>query len=196
MLIYENQPDDFEGLRSIVESELEKTDISDGKYEYDWNEVKVRDNNGEIVDITDHFRQKKKIPIITILLVAINIIVFIIAQIFGNTEDVDYMIKIGASNYEDVLMNGQFYRLFTSMFLHFGAEHLLNNMFMLAVLEMNWKLKLEKTFCRNLLSKWTLCKYSICCVSLLYSGLCGKRRSFRSNIWYIWSVYCVHDYES
>ena len=44
LIIYENQPDDFEGLRSIVESELEKTDISDGKYEYDWNEVKVRDN--------------------------------------------------------------------------------------------------------------------------------------------------------
>lgn len=144
MLIYENQPDDFEGLRSIVESELEKTDISDGKYEYDWDEVKVRDNNGEIVDITDHFRQKKKIPIITILLVAINIIVFIIAQIFGNTEDVDYMIKIGASNYEDVLMNGQFYRLFTSMFLHFGAEHLLNNMFMLAVLGNELETKLEK----------------------------------------------------
>lgn len=144
LLIYENQPDDFEGLRSIVESELEKTDISDGKYEYDWNEVKVRDNNGEIVDITDHFRQKKKIPIITILLVAINIIVFIIAQIFGNTEDVDYMIKIGASNYEDVLMNGQFYRLFTSMFLHFGAEHLLNNMFMLAVLGNELETKIGK----------------------------------------------------
>ena len=134
LLIYENQPDDFEGLRSIVESELDKSNLSDIRNKYDWEEVKVRDDDGNIIDITDRVNKKKKMPIITIALVAINILVFIIAQIFGSTEDVDYMIKIGASNYEDVLMNGQFYRLFTCMFLHFGPEHLINNMFMLAVL--------------------------------------------------------------
>ena len=37
-----------------------------------------------------------------------------------------------------------FYRLFTSMFLHFGAEHLLNNMFMLAVLGNELETKIGK----------------------------------------------------
>ena len=40
-----------------------------------------------------------------------------------------------------ILENGEYYRLFTSMFLHFGYDHLFNNMVVLVA--MGWNLELE-----------------------------------------------------
>lgn len=44
------------------------------------------------------------------------------------------MVAHGAMDWTDVVEKGQYYRLFTSMFLHFGAEHLLQNMLILLVI--------------------------------------------------------------
>ena len=44
------------------------------------------------------------------------------------------MIECGAAYPPLILENGEIYRLFTCMFLHFGIEHLLNNMLVLFVL--------------------------------------------------------------
>lgn len=40
----------------------------------------------------------------------------------------------GAIDWMDVVEKHQYYRLFTSMFLHFGADHLLQNMLILLVI--------------------------------------------------------------
>ena len=58
-----------------------------------------------------------------------------------------------------MLEDGEYYRLFTSMFLHFGFEHLMNNMFILGVI--GWNLELE-------IGKW---KYL---AVYLLSGLMGN----------------------
>ncbi|MBR1572167.1 MAG: rhomboid family intramembrane serine protease [Lachnospiraceae bacterium] len=79
------------------------------------------------------FTYFKRIPI-TISLVLINIVIFIILEIVGDTQDGLFMLQHGAMNPTEVLYNHQWYRLFSSMFLHFGGVHLLNNMFLLAVL--------------------------------------------------------------
>lgn len=78
--------------------------------------------------------QKKALPYMTILLVLVNVIVFMIMESAGSTEDVDFMYKWGAMDNYNLFGDGNWYRMFTSMFLHFGINHLLNNMVVLLVL--------------------------------------------------------------
>ncbi|MEE1217219.1 MAG: rhomboid family intramembrane serine protease [Agathobacter sp.] len=70
-------------------------------------------------------------PYITMAVIAVNIIVFAVMSIFGNTLDAQYMAGHGAMYPPYVAENGQYWRLFTSMFMHFGLMHILNNMVML-----------------------------------------------------------------
>ncbi|MGN1139607.1 MAG: rhomboid family intramembrane serine protease [Oliverpabstia sp.] len=68
-----------------------------------------------------------------LLIVGVNILIFVLTEIIGDTEDVTFMLKCGAA-YTPWILDGQWYRLFTSMFLHFGVSHLLNNMVLLLFL--------------------------------------------------------------
>lgn len=71
----------------------------------------------------------KKAPL-TWLLIALNVIVFAVVEITGGSNDTDHMIRCGAA-YVPLIEEGEVYRLFTCMFLHFGMDHLGNNMLML-----------------------------------------------------------------
>lgn len=64
-------------------------------------------------------------------IVIINIIVFLVLEIMGDTESGIFMYDHGAMFPDAVLLNGEWYRLFTCMFIHFGIEHLGNNMLIL-----------------------------------------------------------------
>lgn len=70
-------------------------------------------------------------PMLTIFIVGINAVVFFVLSMSGMTEDGAFMLEHGAMYVPYVLENGEYYRLFTSMFLHFGFTHLMNNMVML-----------------------------------------------------------------
>ena len=72
-------------------------------------------------------------PVNTILVLA-NVVVFMILSFLGNTTDAEFMAAHGAIDWMDVVEKHQYYRLFTSMFLHFGADHLLQNMLILLVI--------------------------------------------------------------
>lgn len=67
------------------------------------------------------------------LLIILNVLVFVILTIMGDTEDAGFMAEHGALTYFDVIAQGKFYLLVTSMFLHFGILHLVENMIMLTV---------------------------------------------------------------
>ncbi|OYP44468.1 rhomboid family intramembrane serine protease [Lachnotalea glycerini] len=69
--------------------------------------------------------------IITNTFILINIIVFMVLEIRGSTLDTEYMLNNGAAVSLLIVDYGQYYRLFTSMFLHFGVEHIFNNMLVL-----------------------------------------------------------------
>ncbi len=71
---------------------------------------------------------------LTLLLVAINVIVFFVLSFGGMTENAYYMLENGAMYVPYIIENGEYYRFFTSMFLHFGFSHLLNNMVTLIVM--------------------------------------------------------------
>lgn len=85
-------------------------------------------------------RQKPE-AICTVALIVINIVVFFILTMFGDTEDAVFMLQHGAM-YEPYIIEGhEYYRIFTCLFLHFGITHLLNNMVVLGAL--GWNLELE-----------------------------------------------------
>ena len=74
----------------------------------------------------------KKEPV-TVFLILINMLVFVITELTGGTEDTMHMLRCGAA-YTPAIIQGEYYRIFTSMFLHFGMQHLANNMLVLFVL--------------------------------------------------------------
>ena len=78
--------------------------------------------------------QNEKKPVITIMLVAVNVLVFLILSMFGRTEDSVFMLEHGAMYMPHLLEYDQYSMLFTSMFLHFGFSHLMNNMLVLFLL--------------------------------------------------------------
>ncbi len=71
--------------------------------------------------------------LITIILVTINCAVFFWMDITGHPDNAVYMLDHGAA-YVPLILEGEIYRLFTSMFLHFSFRHLVNNMLILAVI--------------------------------------------------------------
>ena len=77
-----------------------------------WNELK------------DYLCTHKKV---TLVMAAVNIIVFFAMELAGNTQSTDFMLAHGAC-YGPYVRQGEYYRLFTSMFLHFGITHLAYNM--------------------------------------------------------------------
>ena len=75
----------------------------------------------------------KKEPV-TVLLILINTLIFLVVEFTGGSENGHHMLECGAAYAPLILEQGQWYRLFSSMFLHFGAPHLINNMLVLFVL--------------------------------------------------------------
>lgn len=76
----------------------------------------------------------KKNPFITQAIILICMILFIAMYIFGNgSNDIKTLIDFGG-NAIIYTRTGEYYRLFTSIFLHVGIMHLLCNMYSLYVL--------------------------------------------------------------
>ena len=75
------------------------------------------------------------------ILAAVNVAVFFFLSFQGMTEDAGFMLEHGAMYVPLMLEQGKYSPLFTSMFLHFGFSHLVNNMVMLLVI--GWNLELE-----------------------------------------------------
>ncbi len=84
---------------------------------------------------------KNQKAVCTTSLIIVNIAVFLLLTLFGRTEDAAFMLDHGAM-YEPYIIEGhEYYRIFTSLFLHFGINHLLNNMVILGAI--GWNLEME-----------------------------------------------------
>lgn len=105
--IFENQPAQFDDLQRYLENGLAKKRKAG-----------------------DSFRFTPA----NMLIVACNIIYFILIMVcnggYGAFYDSDIMLAAGALSY-DTFINGGWYRIVTSMFMHFGFSHLANNMILL-----------------------------------------------------------------
>lgn len=75
----------------------------------------------------------KFIPWVTYILIALNLIVFILMTLAGGSTREDILILFGAK-VNELILQGQFWRFFTSMFVHIGFFHLAFNLYALWVL--------------------------------------------------------------
>lgn len=73
----------------------------------------------------------------TVLLIAANAAVFLLLSLKGESEDAVFMLEHGAMFAPYIIERHEYYRFFTSQFLHFGIDHLMNNMVMLGALGWN-----------------------------------------------------------
>lgn len=67
-------------------------------------------------------------------LIALNIAYFLYLEIVGSSEDTMLMLQHGAMFAPFVVDGGEYYRLLTSIFMHFGIRHIANNMLVLFIL--------------------------------------------------------------
>lgn len=65
------------------------------------------------------------------ILILINVLVFLWLSFLGDTESAEFLLQHGAMEWHRILLEGEYYRVFTSMFLHFGFEHIFQNMIFL-----------------------------------------------------------------
>jgi len=79
---------------------------------------------------SDRYRQYLTV---TNVLIAVNVIVFVIEEFAGGSENTAVAVSFGAL-YAPYVLAGQWWRLVSAMFVHFGMEHLVMNMISLAAI--------------------------------------------------------------
>lgn len=70
---------------------------------------------------------------VTIVLIMINIIIYFAEEMSGGSTNNNVALTFGAA-FTPFIMQGQWWRLFTAMFVHFGISHIANNMLSLFIL--------------------------------------------------------------
>lgn len=81
----------------------------------------------------DDFR-RRKIAYVNFGLIAANVIYFLYLEINGSSLDTQFMVAHGAMYAPLVMEQGEYFRLLTSVFMHFGINHIMNNMLILFIL--------------------------------------------------------------
>lgn len=76
-------------------------------------------------------KEKEFAMSVTISLMIINGIIFVLLEIMGDTTSANFMMEKGAIYPVNVIEGKEYWRLFTATFMHFGFDHLLNNLVML-----------------------------------------------------------------
>lgn len=119
-------------------------------------------------NLDEEIMKERNVPYIAIIFAAINIAIFFVTEWMGETTDAEFMVKMGANTPVDSIQRGEYWRWLTSMFLHFGFQHLLNNM--VALLAVAYSLECE-------LGHW---KYT---VIYIIAGLGGSIVSTCENLY-------------
>ncbi len=119
LIIHENQVSDFYGWKHLLEDFLDQKP-------YLQEEILQEMSMGSSRAHQWDPKRWEKLPWVTIILVAINILVFLICTFTG-----DLLYNKGAFGVKDIIEDKAYYRMFTSMFLHADIQHLFSNMIVL-----------------------------------------------------------------
>ena len=134
--IYINKEEDINNpkLTNVFPNIVEKTKVDENGLKYF---IKVTDNINQKNESKSKIAEKIfsfKKPIVTYSLIFICILVFILMYVLGNGSTDNYTLLVFGANVDTLTKNGDYYRLFTSMFLHIGILHLLCNMYSLYII--------------------------------------------------------------
>ena len=77
---------------------------------------------------------KQRLNSISALFVLINIVYFLILELIGATSNIEEMVRFGASRADLVFFNYEYFRLVSSMFMHFDIMNIAGNMIILFLL--------------------------------------------------------------
>lgn len=134
--VYINKEEDINNpkLTNVFPNIVEKTKVDENGLEYF---IKVTDNINQKNESKSKIAEKIfsfKKPIVTYSLIFICILVFTLMYVLGNGSTDNYTLLVFGANVDTLTKNGDYYRLFTSMFLHIGILHLLCNMYSLYII--------------------------------------------------------------
>ena len=142
LLIYENQPGDFFGLRGALEQgagtggagEMSRQGTGAGG----WAETSRQGTGAAYASAQNTAKNRLGIlwkniraEYVTIALVVVNVITYLVLEWLGDTTNGFFMAEHGAMYPDFIRINHEWWRIITAGFLHFGAVHLVNNMVIL-----------------------------------------------------------------
>ena len=142
LLIYENQPGDFFGLRGALEQgagtggagEMSRQGAGAGG----WAETSWQGTGAAYASAQNTAKNRLGIlwkniraEYVTIALVVANVITYLVLEWLGDTTNGFFMAEHGAMYPDFIRINHEWWRIITAGFLHFGAVHLVNNMVIL-----------------------------------------------------------------
>lgn len=139
LIIYENQKENFTQLHSAIEKlfdqyykvtepyGVQSDDIQSGSQSSPYQTA------GSIVPSRKEqfYAMCKKLPVCCSIIVAVNVLVFLIMDVLMNDYEYNKVINDFGILWVVVKNQKEYYRLFTYMFLHSGLDHLFNNMLIL-----------------------------------------------------------------
>ena len=121
LVIYNDMPEDFEGLKLPIEEMLSVTGFGVKQQFTAEPEVKKKINIKSL-------RKYERRPYVMFAFLAINILVFLLTDTFGNLLHTGSWKDYGMDNWWLVFHEHEYYRLLTATFLHSDISHILGNM--------------------------------------------------------------------
>ena len=153
LLIYENQPGDFFGLRGALEQgagtggagEMARQGTGAGGWAETsrqgaggWAETSWQGTGTAYASAQNTAKNRLGIlwkniraEYVTIALVVVNVITYLVLEWLGDTTNGFFMAEHGAMYPDFIRIHHEWWRLLTAGFLHFVAVHLVNNMVIL-----------------------------------------------------------------
>ena len=104
--------------------------------------------------------------VVTWGIMLVNIVYFLYLDLTGSSEDVAFMMRHGAM-FVPAVLDGEYFRLLIAVFMHFGIQHLVNNMLILFIFG---------NFMEKAMGKW---RY------LLFYPVCGVGVNLVQVGWYL-----------
>lgn len=133
VMVFEEVEDVFMVLRRPLENLLEQRNV--------WRESDAAPQRG-----AERFKtavHEKRIPWCNLFIILLNFLIFLYTDFFAVFSN-SGIVEGGALGWHEVLEQGQWYRLLTSMFLHSNIEHIFNNMLVLFFIGSNLELELGR----------------------------------------------------